>query len=845
MAPSPQPRHDHTPKVAVLGGTIAGVLAAQELAGAGLAVDVFSRLFDPARSIHTPHPFCEYQAATFTLREDDPAEFAAAVRQWQAWGLVDPAPGFRASAVGPDGRARPLAVDGVRYRPRGGFFALLEGLLQRLPGTVRVCPAQLCTMHREAGAWRLRDVAGGAHGPYDAVLCTHDALPRAARKAALKQLLESALPHTGRVMACAARAVSASAMAVVVGFDAPLAVAQDSVVVEGVPELRVAARNAAAEQAGRGLRHRQDTWTLVATPEWTEEQRPTHAGAWDKRRVGDALLRAFGRVLGVDASKGRPVVPPFHWQGCSPVTCVRPGAAACAFDAAVGVGWCGDVFAGIGPAAAWTSARALTGAVLAALRADGAAEACSVLPGEGMWVPRVARAAEDDVACVVGPTGRREPQDGLDHTWPAAVQLAQGVAVTAADSLRRYRAAGVLERDRQRLAREGAGSPAPPTAGGPRPVEMGGVAAECRAGDEAASGAVEEGPQAKARAPTRRRPRARARLQTASGGGDGANSTAHPPAKGQRATEGAAAKGERATDREAAKRERAADNAAAAPRRLPSPASGTTLVCEELSEGLLRLRRLPRALQDRLLAAVFPVGARGVCGGLWDRATGRVEGPHGAAWPVEGVRTVPLSGLGLHGRHCLELPGAGGAAVAAVLGAAAAAAPALLRAFAPDCLQVAFETLGGRRLRAGQTLCGWSRDGDRAGARDAAPKVCVALGAATVTRSYKYSREDRASLDVELAPGDVLVVSGPARQWVSAVSAVRPGADPAPFDFAHVWLADHRPLRRARPDVYRRIHDPPTPRVGDGEYRWMQSTYTVVTEAREEAGCVLEVRGHQ
>lgn len=141
----------------------------------------------------------------------------------------------------------------------------------------------------------------------------------------------------------------------------------------------------------------------------------------------------------------------------------------------------------------------------------------------------------------------------------------------------------------------------------------------------------------------------------------------------------------------------------------------------------------------------------------------------------------------------------------------------------------------------GQTLCGWSKDGDRADDNDKSPKMCIILGSAKIWKGYKYRKEDRDSLDVDLSPGDVLVLYGPARTWVSAVNGFEPQETPKPFDFAHVWIQDHRSLQQKRPDVYEKIHHPPQPVSGGNEYKWMQYAYTVLDKRNSNDEVMVEM----
>merc|ERR1711972_328531 len=191
-----------------------------------------------------------------------------------------------------------------------------------------------------------------------------------------------------------------------------------------------------------------------------------------------------------------------------------------------------------------------------------------------------------------------------------------------------------------------------------------------------------------------------------------------------------------------------------------------------------------------------------------------------------------------------------GAVAARVLTAMRAAVSArlgehnALRDFAPDSARVAFEIMGGRSIRRGQTLCGWSHDGDLAFNDDGTPKVTVLLGKAQIITGFKYSKSDRESLDIVINPGDILVRYGEGRSWVSAVVGYERVTSKGPFDFVHLHFMDHRSLRKAKPMIYARLHGPPKqPAPGNPDYRWMQYTYTVLGDRNPQGEVMVAVRG--
>ena len=122
----------------------------------------------------------------------------------------------------------------------------------------------------------------------------------------------------------------------------------DALIVDDMPQLRFASKNARGQQHGRSIRPHVDTWTLVSTVDWAQKLRPAHQGRWNKKAVGEEIIRAFGRATRRDVSSVRLVVPAFHWQGCSPTTRVSDGFPPCVWDSTVRLGFCGDIFGGLG-----------------------------------------------------------------------------------------------------------------------------------------------------------------------------------------------------------------------------------------------------------------------------------------------------------------------------------------------------------------------------------------------------------------------------------------------------------------------------------------------------------------
>merc|ERR1719380_268199 len=70
------------------------------------------------------------------------------------------------------------------------------------------------------------------------------------------------------------------------------------------------------------------------------------------------------RSISSPAYKWTLVKPPFHWMGACNLTRVKRSSTSdrckpCIFDADVNLGWCGDMFGGLGPEGAFCSGKSL------------------------------------------------------------------------------------------------------------------------------------------------------------------------------------------------------------------------------------------------------------------------------------------------------------------------------------------------------------------------------------------------------------------------------------------------------------------------------------------------------
>jgi hypothetical protein len=561
-------------KVAILGASVSAVALRERLcelvpsSGFQVEVTMFKHVFDPARSIHEQHPFCEYQTGTFLV---DHANADESFLKWldtcRTEELIDPVTdkmaflnvetGSQGTTPEGVGKTKPASSgsDGlvVRYRPRGGFLRLVEHLAKRTTGPSmpsdqrehKTDPkrsslkfsydvsTQVRTLSRSTSTegtgdselWTLRDMKDESIGAFDFVVFTHDSNPRSVRKASLVQVLESALPATQKTIRAAARSVRASTMAVIVRFGPqfqndvliPLEKALGCKLLESLRytnadptfPLQFASLNRADEQDfGRGMnfpgsREGATVWTLCSTLAWSKTLRSSHKKPWNKDGMAESLVSAFVRSLidlrdlAIGADRGgraeetrstvsstykwNLVKPPFHWMGACNLTRVRCSdrCKPCSFDADVNLGWCGDMFGGLGPAGAFCSGKSLAEIIARKISAAGLSpgHALGNIPdrpedwetigerakvaqgGQGLKHTKTATGAiakfssnlhgVDDIYSfgydpAVG-TARAEEQESdgslLDQTWPTSVKLARDphLSLESADSLQDYR----------------------------------------------------------------------------------------------------------------------------------------------------------------------------------------------------------------------------------------------------------------------------------------------------------------------------------------------------------------------------------------------------------------------
>jgi len=324
-------------RVAVVGAGLAGLSAAEALDAAGHGVIVFDKGRGVGGRTSTrradPTGF-DHGAQYFTAR--DP-RFRRVVDMWVEEGVVEPWAGRIAVLDEPAVvRARQERAGEVRFVGVPGMSAMAKRTARDLD--VR-CGSRVESVCRVDGLWKVDLEGGRSHGDFDLVLVTTPP----AQAAPL-------LAGSPRLQALAASVPMDPCVALMVAFEAPIAVPFDGAFVNHGP-LSWICRN-----SSKPGRPDPEAWVLHAGPDWS---RAHFEDA--EAEVRDELLSAFR------SATGAAVPEPLHadrmrWLFSAAAPPRDEGAA---FDATAGLGVAGDWLNGSKVQGAWLAGRALAGRVLA------------------------------------------------------------------------------------------------------------------------------------------------------------------------------------------------------------------------------------------------------------------------------------------------------------------------------------------------------------------------------------------------------------------------------------------------------------------------------------------------
>ncbi|MGD8990516.1 MAG: FAD-dependent oxidoreductase [Desulfobacterales bacterium] len=317
-------------KIAVIGAGISGLFAARILMDHGHQVQVIEKNGKPGgrtATIGDSHFAFDTGAQYFTVRDQRLARF---VRSWQMDAIVAPWKG----KIGVAKQGRLCAEKKMIERWVGipGMEAIAAHLSE---GIDTFYNTAIIALQQNGDQWQLTDNQQNIQGSYDAVIVA--APPPQANSLAKPSVRLSAAIFDVQMHPC---------LAVMVGFNEPLAVPFDAVFVSGSP-VRWAARNNSKPQRKAG-----ESWTLHASDRWSE----ANADKDDEQRI-PLLVDAFFKSIGYG-----PIKPIYqrarYWKSAATSNPLDVG---CLWDVRLKIGLCGD----------WCQMSRLEGAALSGMAMAG------------------------------------------------------------------------------------------------------------------------------------------------------------------------------------------------------------------------------------------------------------------------------------------------------------------------------------------------------------------------------------------------------------------------------------------------------------------------------------------
>jgi renalase len=327
-----------SPRVAIVGAGLAGLVAARALTEGGVETVLLEKARGPGGRMATRRRDAlafDHGAQYFTARDE---RFRRAVASWGEAGVAG---AWEAPVVVIGGERVEEVEEKGRSETRYVGVPRMSAITRHLAGGLDVrTSTRVGELSRHGHRWHLATDAGEHLGTYDVVLL---ALP----PAQAAELLRAPAPDLARV---ADGVAMEPCWAVLAAFDARLDTALDAAFVNEGP-LAWVARN-----ASKPARPAPECWVLHASPAWSRE----HLEEADED-VKTYLLDAFFAALGVE-----PRTPHYatghRWRYAR---AAQPLGEECRYDAARGLGLCGDWCLGARVEGAYLSGLALAERVLA------------------------------------------------------------------------------------------------------------------------------------------------------------------------------------------------------------------------------------------------------------------------------------------------------------------------------------------------------------------------------------------------------------------------------------------------------------------------------------------------
>jgi len=301
-----------SPRVAVIGAGISGLICARTLIDQGVRVNVFEKSRGTGGRMATRRTEdglrFDHGAQYFTVRDE---QFQRYVESWQQDGIVAPWNGRICTLT--DSQIEWKDRNTPRYVAVPGMNAICKHLAIGLDIKYR---CKLQPPLRIDGVWQLTDESGELLDEFDCVITSAPAAQSAELLKASRELSQRA-----------AATKMSGCWAAMLAFDKPTELSFDGAFVHNSP-LSWIARN--SNKPERGDR---ETWVLHASPDWTDQHIDEDANVVQRKLI-DALSAATRSALPT------PIWSACHrWRYAIPL---EPLEDRCLFDETLRLGACGD-----------------------------------------------------------------------------------------------------------------------------------------------------------------------------------------------------------------------------------------------------------------------------------------------------------------------------------------------------------------------------------------------------------------------------------------------------------------------------------------------------------------------
>jgi len=331
---------ENTPKVAIVGAGMAGLVAARTLADHGISVKVFDKSHGVGGRMATRRTSSgltfDHGAQYFTAR--DP-RFARFVHAWVHEGIVQPWHGRLVELR--NGKVVAEKDNTARYVATPGMNAIAKKLASELDVTLG-CSVQRIDAgaEKDSDTWQLVDSAGIMHGPFDVVIFNCPPLQSG-------PLLRPYSPVAEKI----AKIEMLPCWASMIEIEFPTTLDFDAAFVDQSP-LSWICRN----DTKPGRPHSEKAcWVLHASSQWSKDHLEDDAIEVE-RQLHAAMRDAIGLAEAKFISHGT-----HRWRYAVPESVLDEP---CLWDSATRLGACGDWCGGPRVEGAFLSGAAMAGAVL-------------------------------------------------------------------------------------------------------------------------------------------------------------------------------------------------------------------------------------------------------------------------------------------------------------------------------------------------------------------------------------------------------------------------------------------------------------------------------------------------